>query len=106
MVLRKPPSRWLGVRLIGQGNRDVVGSTVILETDTRRLARFAKGGGSYLSANDPRILFGRGVPGRLTVQWSWGKSQTWDGLEAGAYWELREGEPTARKVVTVQESKP
>ncbi len=109
VVAKQTPSRWLGVRLIGQGNRDVVGSTVTLDTDTRKLARFAKGGGSYLSANDPRILFGlgdRGVPGRLTVQWSWGKTQTWDGLEAGAYWELREGEPTARKVVSVQESKP
>lgn len=95
------PAQWLGVRLIGRDNRDVVGSTVTLETNTGRLTRFAKGGGSYLSANDPRILFGLGTastPTRLTVKWSWGGSQTWDNLQPGAYYELREGEVAARKV--------
>jgi enediyne biosynthesis protein E4 len=95
------PAKWLGVRLVGRDNRDVVGSTVTLETSTSRLTRFAKGGGSYLSANDPRILFGlgpTGAPGRLTVKWSWGATQTWNGLEPGAYWELHEGDPAPRKL--------
>jgi len=92
---------WLGVKLVGKGNRDVVGSTVTLEGDRRSLARFAKGGGSYLSANDPRILFGLGTVGkvkRVTVKWSWGETQTWDTLDAGAYWELTEGQPAAKKL--------
>jgi hypothetical protein len=95
------PSRWLGVRLIGRDGRDVVGSTVILEGDGRRLTRFARGGGSYLSANDPRLLFGLGRSekvGRITVKWSWGQTQTWDNLKPNAYWELHEGVPQAQRV--------
>ena len=38
-----------------------------------------------------------GVPERITVKWSWGEVQTWDALEAGAYWELREGEAAAKR---------
>jgi hypothetical protein len=78
----------------------VIGSTVVLEVGGRRLTRFAKGGGSYLSASDPRLLFGlseAGQPGRLTVQWSWGQSQSWDGLTPGACWELQEGQPRPRR---------
>jgi enediyne biosynthesis protein E4 len=93
-------SPWLGVKLAGKGHRDIVGSTVILEGESRTLTRFVTGGGSYLSASDPRILFGLGTVGkvkRVTVRWSWGESQSWDGLEPGAYWELTEGQPTAKK---------
>ena len=92
---------WLGVRLVGKGHRDTVGSTVTLEGDGRTLTRFMKGGGSYLSASDPRLLFGLGGVGkvkRVTVKWSWGETQSWDGLEPGAYWELREGEQAAKKL--------
>ena len=74
-VGKHAPAKWLGVRLIGRENRDVVGSKLILETNAGRLTRFAKGGGSYLSASDKRILFGlgpAGIPHRLTVKWSWG----------------------------------
>jgi hypothetical protein len=94
------PANWLGIRLVGRDHRDVVGSTVILDLDGRRLTRFAKGGGSYLSAGDQRILFGLGASksvGRVTVKWSWGSTQSWDGLEANQYWELHEGEAQARR---------
>lgn len=92
---------WLGVELRGNANRDVVGSTVTLEGEGQTLTRFVKGGGSYLSANDPRTLFGLGSAGkvkRVTVKWSWGETQSWDALEPGAYWELTEGQPAAKKV--------
>jgi hypothetical protein len=92
---------WLGVKLVGKGNRDVVGSTVILECENRTLTRFVKGGGSYLSASDSRILFGLGTVGKvkkITVKWSWGASESWDKIEPGAYWELTEGQPAARKL--------
>jgi hypothetical protein len=92
---------WLGVKLVGKGNRDIVGSTVTLECEERTLTRFVKGGGSYCSASDPRILFGLGGVGkvkRVTVQWSWGQSQVWETVEPGVYWELTEGQPVARKL--------
>ena len=93
------PAKWVGLKLVGRANRDVVGSTVVVETEGRKLTRFAKGGGSYLSANDPRLLFGLGTadkPVRITVRWSWGQEQVWDGVMPGRYWELREGEAEAK----------
>jgi hypothetical protein len=99
------PANWVGVRLVGVSNRDVVGSTIVAEVGNRKLTRFAKGGGSYLSANDSRILFGLGAADkvtRVTVKWSWGKEQTWEHLTPGAYWELREGELAPRKLATTK----
>jgi hypothetical protein len=93
-----PPHHWLGIKLAGRGHRDLVGSTVVLEGSTRKLTRFAKGGGSYLSAGDQRILFGLGRSEEirsLTVRWSWGETQVWKDLEPGRYYELREEEADA-----------
>ncbi|MFO0968968.1 MAG: CRTAC1 family protein [Gemmataceae bacterium] len=98
-AFKDKPARWLGVQLVGKRNRDVSGTTVTLKSGERTLLRFSKGGGSYLSASDRRILFGLGEAGevgRLTVRWVWGKEQHFDGLKAGGYWELREGETEAR----------
>jgi hypothetical protein len=95
------PARWLGVKLVGRENRDVTGTTLVLEGNSRRLTRFVKGGGSYLSSSDRRILFGLGTTEqfkRLTVRWSWGKEQIWDNLEPGSYWELREGEAAPKRM--------
>jgi hypothetical protein len=92
---------WVGFRLAGKGNRDAVGSTVVLETAAGAQTRFVKGGGSYLSANDPRALFGLGAGGTVTrvrVFWSWGAEQSWDGIEPGAYWELTEGAAAPRRL--------
>jgi enediyne biosynthesis protein E4 len=101
VVARHSPAKWVGFRLLGRDNRDVVGSTVVVETDSRTLTKFVKGGGSYLSAGDPRLVFGLGSAGRVrkvTVKWSWGASQTWEIPETDAYWELQEGNPAPRKL--------
>jgi enediyne biosynthesis protein E4 len=95
------PARWLGIKLVGRDNRDVTGTTLVLEGSSRRWTRFVKGGGSYLSSSDRRILFGLGTTEnfkRLTVKWSWGKDQVWDNLEPGSYWELREGEAMPKRM--------
>ncbi|HJZ57138.1 MAG TPA: ASPIC/UnbV domain-containing protein, partial [Gemmataceae bacterium] len=95
-------SHWLGVSLTGKGNRDLVGTTLTLEVSGRRLTRFVKGGGSYLSVNDPRVRFGLGPadkPGRLTVRWGGGGEQHFDGLTADRYWRLTEGEAEPRLVL-------
>jgi hypothetical protein len=94
------PHHWLGLQLAGRAGRDVVGSTVIVESNGQKLTRFTKGGGSYCSSGDRRLLFGLGESDsveRVTVKWSWGQTQTWDKLAADQYWELKEGETeTAR----------
>jgi hypothetical protein len=98
-----PATRWLGVRLVGRDHRDVVGSTVSVQLagSARTITRFTKGGGSYLSANDQRLLFGlgeAGQPGRLTVKWSWGEVETWDNLEPNHYYTVHEGRPLAERM--------
>ena len=74
-----PLRTWLGVRLIGRpGNRDAIGSKVILTTDRKNQIREIQTGRGYLSASDPRALFGLGETpksARLTVIWHGGKTQ-------------------------------
>jgi hypothetical protein len=85
---------WLGVQLIGHPYRDAVGARLTLEVGGRQLVRAVKGGGSYLSSGDRRIVFGLGPEktfGRLTVRWPSGKTQTWDHLAVDRYWKLEEG---------------
>jgi hypothetical protein len=88
---------WLGVGLAGKDGADLAGTTLILSAGGRDLVRFVKGGGSYLSSSDPRVLFGLGpatTADRLTVRWPSGRSQTWDGAALGVdrYVVLREGD--------------
>ena len=69
------------------------GPDVMLEAGKRKQTRFAKGGGSYLSARDPRQLFGLATTDRtakLTVFWPSGRVQQWDDLAVDRYHTLRE----------------
>jgi enediyne biosynthesis protein E4 len=90
---------WIRLKLIGKAQRDLVGTTATLEVDGRVMTRFVKGGGSYLSANDPRIDFGLGDAskiGTLTVRWSYGGTQRFDGLATDREYTIGEGEPLAK----------
>jgi hypothetical protein len=92
--------RWVGFGLTGKGYRDAVGAKVQVNAGDLHLTRFAKGGGSYLSASDPRHVFGlgdfQGDKVKVTVSWPLGETQSWDGLAVGRYWKLTEGEKDAR----------
>jgi hypothetical protein len=71
-------NHWLGVELRGAGRRDLVGAQVALEAGGRTQRRFVKGGGSYLSSSDRRMVFGLGETervDRLTVTWPDGTVQ-------------------------------
>src|SRR5262249_5476096 len=89
---------WLGVQLVGRPYRDAVGARLELEVNGRKLVRTVKGGGSYLSSGDRRVIFGLGDTGprdpigRLTVRWPSGKTQTHESLAVDRYWTLREEE--------------
>jgi hypothetical protein len=92
-------NHWLGLELAGKGNRDIAGAKIVVETGNRRLTRFAKCGGSYLSSSDRRIIIGLGETQqvqRVTVIWPWGEEQQWQGLTTDRYWRLMEGEPNAQ----------
>jgi hypothetical protein len=91
---------WLGIELAGKNHRDVAGARVVVETGGRRLTRFAKGGGSFLSSGDRRHLFGLGnaeAVDRVTVYWPPYEGQPmtthlWGGerLKLNRYWRLVE----------------
>ncbi len=88
-------SQWLGVVLAGRGGRDVVGARLVLESGGKKLTRFAKSGGSYLSSSDRRILFGLGDSReqcRLSVVWPGGAEEHFDGLAPGSYYRVAPGE--------------
>lgn len=96
---QSPAHHWIGLQLVGREHRDTVGSTVVVESDGRRLTRFSKGGGSYLSSGDRRLLFGVADSTsieRVTVKWAWGETQTWENLAINQYWELHENETNAK----------
>jgi hypothetical protein len=94
-------NNWLGLDLVGAKRRDVVGSRVIVDLGDRKSTKFVKGGGSYLSAHDPRLLFGLGKADRVqsvTVEWAHGEAQRWGGeaFAVNRYWRLAEGDKAPR----------
>ncbi len=101
-ILRGLPHRemhWLGVQLVGDRHRDLVGARIILQADGRSQYRFFKGGGSYASAPDKRFIFGLGSTDRieqLRVVWPDGSDETWTSLELDRYHVLRQGESPVR----------
>ena len=87
---------WLGLRLLTQdGLRDALGATVRVElVDGRRLWRRAATDGSYLSANDPRVLIGLGnaaEPVAVEVRWPDGSRERWPPIAVDRYHTLRAG---------------
>jgi hypothetical protein len=88
-------NHWLGIHLVGKDHACVVGSKAVFTANGQRLTRFAKGGGSYMSSSDPRLLFGLGQEksGRLSVTWPDGTEQSFDGLVADRYYRVVQGQP-------------
>jgi enediyne biosynthesis protein E4 len=80
-------------------NRDAVGAKVAMTAGgkTQAVARF--GGGSYLSASDPRLHFGLGPAlkaDRVEVTWPSGRRDCYLDLAADTGYRLREGDPAPR----------
>jgi hypothetical protein len=90
---------WLGVQLEGKDHADYVGAKVVLEMPDGKQTRFAKGGGSYASANDRRLVFGLAEETKikgLEVTWPDGTKQRFDGLAVDRYHVLVQGDAKAR----------
>src|SRR5262245_5435290 len=84
---------WIGFRLEGKDHACVVGARAVWEVNGQRQTRFVKGGGSYASSGDRRLLFGLGAEatGRLIVTWSDGSEQTFDKLAVDRYYHIVQG---------------
>lgn len=90
-------THWLGLSLTGQRGRDLVGTKVVVEAGGQRWTHFVVGGGSYLSAHDPRLVIGLGKAERidkLTIAWSQGLNEEHAGehLKADEYNQVFEGQ--------------
>jgi len=92
----------LSVRLVGtHANRDALGSTAILTTDSRQLLRQVKGGGSYLSAGSRELVWGL-QPGEkpvsLTIRWPGGKESTLPWTDPCGRFVIRETDSTPLEI--------
>ena len=79
-----------------KSNRDGVGARVTVTAGGRRQVAQRIGGGSYQSANDPRLHFGLGDSDRVEsveVRWPSGRMDRWTDLPVDTGYLLREGEP-------------
>ena len=85
---------WLGLRLVGKSGRDMLGAYVEIVVESSVLRRRVRTDGSYLSANDPRVLAGLGAATRVKnvrVRWPSGAVEEWKDLPVDRYTTLKEG---------------
>ena len=87
---------WLGLRLVSKdGGRDLLGTKVeIVSPDKSVLRRRARTDGSYLSANDPRVLVGLGKVARIDVvrvRWPDGSVAEWKNPPLNRYHTWKQG---------------
>jgi len=88
-------NHWLGIRLVGsKSNRDGIGARVTITDSSGRKQIFdVSTAGSYLSANDPRIIAGLGTAAgvrNVEVRWPSGRLQTQSTVEPDRYMTIRE----------------
>ncbi|GAC1475477.1 MAG: CRTAC1 family protein [Isosphaeraceae bacterium] len=87
----------LVIRLLGAGgNRDAVGARLKVTAGGRTFVRSVDGGGSYLSAHDPRVHVGLGsarIVDRVEVHWPSGQIESRTSLPLDTPIEWREGTP-------------
>ena len=61
-------NHWLGVNLVGKkSNPDAIGARITYQSGDLKQQRMKVGGGSFLSAHDPRIVLGVGK--RAKIDW-------------------------------------
>ena len=91
-------NHWLGINLVGKkANRDAVGAKVTYQAGDLKRSRTRVGGGSYLSAHDPRIVLGIGKREKidwLEVRWPMpgGTTQRFTDLPVDRYITINEGQ--------------
>jgi len=97
-------NHWLGVKLVGRKcNSDAVGARVTYQAGDKVLQRTKTGGGSFLSAHDPRLVLGAGVREKIDwveVQWPRpsGLTERFTNLPMDRYVTLVEGEGAKQPV--------
>jgi hypothetical protein len=98
-----PGAHWLGLQMVGgpKSNRMAIGARVTVRSALGQQLREVRTDGSYLAAQDPRVLFGLGadtVVQEVEVRWPDGARQKVTGLQPDHYYRWEEGrQPVAAK---------
>jgi len=83
-------------KLVGvKSNKSAIGARVTVTTATSAQFNEVRGGGSYLSQNDPRLHFGLGPDSKMTqveIRWPNGKIETLRDLPADFIYTMVEGQ--------------
>jgi len=91
-----PRNHWLGIRCIGrQSNRSGLHVVATVEAGGKKYVDETRANFSYLSAGDPRVVFGLGRTRRvekLTLRWPSGTVQEFADPGMDRYWTVVEGE--------------
>ena len=86
-------NHWLGLRLVGKTGGDALGARVeVVISKDNVLRRRTRTDGSYLCANDPRVLVGLGSATRIQsvrVRWPDGTVEEWKDLPIDKYTTLK-----------------
>ena len=91
----KNEHRWIGVQLVGmKSNRDAVGAAVTIRKTNGISYHFASRTGSYMSANDSRVLAGLGndEPMTIEIRWPSGRTQSIERPRYNKYVKITEPE--------------
>lgn len=87
-------NHWIGLRLVGtRSNRDAVGATVTVFFGNQQRTDQVKGGTSYLSSGDRRLVFGLGPAirvERIEIVWPRGARQVVTNFMADRYYTVEE----------------
>lgn len=88
-------NHWLGLRLVGKSGRDMLGAQVEIVIDEKNiLRRRVRTDGSYLVANDPRVLVGLARVTKIKavrIRWPIGTIEEWKDVAVDRYTTLKEG---------------
>jgi hypothetical protein len=88
-----PVGQYLGIELLSQDRCHPVGARIRVQSAQIDRTISVIGGGSYLSANDPRLLVAVGPtpePLNVVMEWPSGRSVQYENLTSGRYWTLTE----------------
>jgi hypothetical protein len=107
LILRNDGTKnhWIGIGLVGsKSNRDGLGArVVVIDKSGKRQVFDVSTSGSYLSANDPRIVAGLGAANgvkSVEVRWPSGVNQSVMNPEVDRYVTINERDATDHKVAT------
>ena len=84
-------NHWAGFKLVRPDKSDVVGARLEVVVSGRSMYRYAKGGGSYASSPDRRLVVGLGPTDKIEavkVRWPDGKIETFSGAQVDRYHKL------------------